>query len=224
MTTVGDAQDPRHVEVHFAGRMEGVFGSKKKQSEAPAAEVTPPEDFSNRNPDGSKKGPTPKRKQQEAARQRPLVSSNRTEAKARDKQRRIEEQAKIRRGMQTGEEQYLPARDRGPQKRFARNFSDARTCLAEFFFPVILIYFIVAIGFSSILSQSGQVTTTLMMYVVILILILDMFVTWRALKKAVIAKFGEVERGVLWYGTFRTIQMRFMRQPKAQVKRGAKLD
>jgi hypothetical protein len=204
--------------------MEGVFGSKKKQNEAAEAEVIEPEVHSTRNADGSKKGPTPKRRDQEAARQRPLVSSNRAEAKARDKQRRIDEQAKIRRGMQTGEEQFLPLRDRGPQKRFARNFADARTCLAEFFFPVILIYFVVAIGFSSVLPQSGQVTTTLLMYVVILILILDMFVTWRALKKAVLRKFGEVERGVLWYGTFRTIQMRFMRQPKAQVKRGTKLD
>jgi hypothetical protein len=60
--------------------------------------------------------------------------------------------------------------------------------------------------------------------VVILILIVDMFITWTMLKRAVLRKFGEVERGVLWYGTFRTIQMRFMRQPKAQVKRGAKLD
>mgnify|MGYP005982516891 CR=1 FL=1 len=204
--------------------MEGVFGSKKKQNEAPAPQVTPPEELSDRKADGSKKGPTPRQRDQVAARQRPLVSANRSEAKARDRQRRAEEQAKIRRGMQTGEEQYLTARDRGPQKRFARNFADARTCLAEFFFPVILLYFIVAIGFSSMLSPSGQVTTTLMMYVVILILIVDMFITWRALKKAVIAKFGEVERGVLWYGTFRTIQMRFMRQPKAQVKRGAKLD
>jgi hypothetical protein len=51
-----------------------------------------------------------------------------------------------------------------------------------------------------------------------------MFITWKMLKRAVLRKFGEVERGVLWYGTFRTIQMRFMRQPKAQVKRGAKLD
>jgi hypothetical protein len=204
--------------------MEGVFGSKKKQSEAVEAPVSAPDVESNRNEDGSKKGPTPKRRDQEAARQRPLVSSNRAEAKARDKQRRIDEQAKIRRGMRTGEEQYLPVRDRGPQKRFARNFADARTCLAEFFFPVILLYFIVAIGFSSLLSASGQVTTTLLMYVVILILIVDMFITWKMLKRAVIRKFGEVERGVLWYGTFRTIQMRFMRQPKAQVKRGAKLD
>lgn len=204
--------------------MESVFGSKKKQNDAVQPEVIAPEPESDRRDDGSKKGPTPKRKDQVAARQRPLVASDRSQAKARDRERRAEEQAKIRRGMQTGEEQYLTARDRGPQKRFARNYADARWCLAQWFFPVILIYFVVAIGFASLMSPDVQVASTMTMYAVILVVVIDMFFTWRGLKKRLLAKFGEVQKGVLWYGTFRTIQMRFMRQPKAQVKRGATIE
>ena len=74
------------------------------------------------------------------------------------------------------------------------------------------------------LGLAGQAYATIAMYVVIIIVVIDMAFTWRGLKKRIVAKFGTPERGVLWYGTFRTMQMRFMRQPKAQVKRGADID
>lgn len=173
---------------------------------------------------GAKSGPTPKRKDQVAARQRPLIAADRTQAKVIDRQRRAEAQEKIRQGMATGEERFLLPRDRGPQRRFARNFADARTCLAEFFFPIIILFFIVSIGLSPLLGYTGQLATTFSMYGVILVIAVDMFITWRALKKRLLAKFDSIERGVLWYGTFRTLQLRFMRQPKPQVKRGTKLD
>lgn len=199
-----------------------MFGAKKNQSEAAPVEESVEE--TKARLDGAKGTPTPKRKDQVAARQRPLVAADRTQAKANDRQRRAEQQEKIRRGMATGEEHYLLPRDRGPQKRYARNFADARTCLAEFFFPIIIVFFIVSIGFSSMIGLQGQMITTFLMYGIILIVALDMFITWRSLKKRLVGKFGTVERGVLWYGTFRTMQMRFMRQPKAQVKRGADID
>lgn len=194
-----------------------MFGMKKR-NESPVQ----PQETQEVRSDGAKKGPTPRRKDQVAARQRPLVPADRSQAKELDRKRRQEEAAKVRIGMQTGDERYLMARDRGPQKRFARNFADARTCLAEFFFPIIILFFIVSIGFSPLIGAQGQIYTTFIMYAVLLIVILDMAVTWFSLKRALVARFGEVERGVLWYGTFRTMQLRFMRQPKQQVKRGTK--
>jgi len=206
-----------------------VFGLKKKSESGPAGESVEaararPEAETTAQERGAKKGPTPKRKDQVAARQRPLVYADRTKAKAADRERRAQEQANIRLGMQTGDERFLMPRDRGPQKRFARNFADRRTSIAEFFFPIVIVFFIASIGFSAALGYQGQAYATIAMYAVFLVVAIDMFFAWRALKKAVLAKFGSVERGVLWYGTFRTMQMRFMRQPKPQVKRGADID
>lgn len=196
-----------------------MFGMKKR-SESPVPEPESPEE----HPVGAKKGPTPRRRDQVAARQRPLVPADRSQAKELNKKRRAEEQARVRRGMQTGEEQYLMPRDRGPQKRFARNFADARTCIAEWFFPIIILFFILSIGLAGVIGAQGQLVTTFSMYAALLIVAIDMFITWQTLKRRLTRKFGQIDRGVLWYGTFRTVQLRFMRQPKPQVKRGAALE
>jgi hypothetical protein len=56
----------------------------------------------------------------------------------------------------------------------------------------------------------------------ILLVIGDMVITSFRVKKAARAKFGaeRMEKGLGWYGAMRSIQMRFMRLPKPQVKRG----
>ena len=48
----------------------------------------------------------------------------------------------------------------------------------------------------------------------------DAIILGRQLKKRLTAKFGEVERGAVWYGVMRGLQLRRMRLPKPQVKRG----
>lgn len=201
-----------------------MFGLKKSEKTASGETPEQTQERLDSEVSGAKKGPTPKRKDQVAARQRPLVSADRAQAKVNDRQRRAAEQEKIRIGMATGQEQYLLPRDRGPQRRFARNFVDRRTCLAEWFFPIVIVFFIVSIGFSGLLGIQGQAVATIAMYVVFLLVAIDMFITSRMLKRAILAKFGAPERGVIWYGTFRSMQMRFMRQPKAQVKRGESID
>jgi hypothetical protein len=49
-----------------------------------------------------------------------------------------------------------------------------------------------------------------------------MVITAIRVKQAARKKFGEerTEKGLGWYGAMRIIQMRFMRLPKPQVKRG----
>ena len=49
----------------------------------------------------------------------------------------------------------------------------------------------------------------------------DMIITSHRVKKLAREKFGDrTEKGLGWYAAMRTIQMRFMRLPKPQVKRG----
>ena len=48
----------------------------------------------------------------------------------------------MREGMKNGEERYLMARDKGPVRRFVRDFIDARVSIAEFLLPLLLLTFV----------------------------------------------------------------------------------
>src|SRR3954454_2884040 len=72
-----------------------------------------------------KGAPTPSRKAQEAARKRPLVPNDRKEAARIQRSQSATARERARVGMAAGDEKYLPARDRGVQKRFVRDYVDA---------------------------------------------------------------------------------------------------
>ena len=70
-----------------------------------------------------------------------------------------------------------------------------------------------------------QVYSFMALWGFIALVIIDMIYTsWRT-KKLVRAKFGEtkLEKGTGWYAAMRTMQMRFLRLPKPQVKRGTRV-
>ena len=121
--------------------------------------------------------------------------------------------------MANGDEKFLPIRDRGPQKRYVRDYVDARFSIGELLHPghvrrdhrsrfipdprcrsiglvALWAFFIVAIvdavvlGFQRHAQARGQVRR------------------------------GPVEK-VRWYAAMRALQLRLMRLPKPQVKRGA---
>ena len=50
------------------------------------------------------------------------------------------ERARI--GMANGEEKYLVARDRGPQRRYIRDFVDARFSVGEIMIPIMFVVII----------------------------------------------------------------------------------
>ena len=85
---------------------------------------------------GAKGRPTPTRKEAEAAaRERARAPMDKKAAQKLLRERRAESNAKMREGMRTGDERYLPARDQGPVKRFIRDYVDARLSIAEFLLP-----------------------------------------------------------------------------------------
>jgi len=93
------------------------------------------------NKTGDKKGrPTPKRKEAEAARKISTLAPASTKAE----RKRAKEAAKASRVAQRaaflrGDESALPLRDKGPVKKFVRNYVDARRSIGEYFLPVIFI-------------------------------------------------------------------------------------
>jgi hypothetical protein len=161
--------------------------------------------------------PTPTRAEREAARKRPLVA-NTKEAKARARAELRERQDRARIGMANGEEKFLPLRDKGPQKRFARDYTDAGWHLGEFLMPAM----VVVIVTTFIPLEFFQFWSFVALWAFILFVVGDMIILSTTVKRKAAAKFGKdkLEKGLGWYSAMRSVQMRFMRLPKAQVKRG----
>ena len=160
--------------------------------------------------------PTPTRKEREAARQRPLVANTRKE-----KRDRLRTQREIaREGMARGDERYLPLRDKGPQRRWVRDFVDARRSFGEFLIPMMFAVIIATF----LPSIEAQVIAIIVLWGFFLLAILDSYILGYQVRKGLAAKYGpeNVERGVRWYAAMRGLQMRGLRLPKPQVKRGEK--
>ncbi|MCX8529140.1 MAG: DUF3043 domain-containing protein [Rhodoluna sp.] len=170
-------------------------------------------------PKPSGKGrPTPSRKEREAANIRPIVGQKTPEAKKAEKARVLEERAKARAGMMAGEERYLGIRDKGPQRRMARDLVDGRLfTVGE---VLIGLLFIVIIA-NSIDSIEIQTLSIIMMWVVVLAIVVDALLIMSMVKREISKRHGSVDKGVAWYAASRSFQMRPMRLPKPQVKRGA---
>ncbi|WP_066520449.1 DUF3043 domain-containing protein [Curtobacterium ammoniigenes] len=166
-------------------------------------------------PTGPGKGrPTPSRREREAANRRPLVGATPADRKA-ARARLNQERDRARAGMANGEERYLAARDRGEQRRFVRDHIDARWNLGEVMLPIMFIVLL-----TSTVGGALANIAMLLIWAFVALFALDAFITWRILGRKLTAKFGSVQRGTFWYIVNRSFQMRFLRLPKPQVKRG----
>lgn len=165
--------------------------------------------------------PTPPRKEQEKLRKKPLVGDRSKEAKALQKAKIREERQKARDGMMAGDERYLTARDKGPQRKLARNVVDARFTAGELVLP--LLFAVVLTTFVE--SYELQLFSLFAMWGIFGVVAIDAWLIGRSAKKIVKQKFGEdkLEGGIAWYAAMRSIQMRSLRIPKPQVKRFTKL-
>ncbi|WP_223690815.1 DUF3043 domain-containing protein [Leifsonia poae] len=164
-----------------------------------------------------KGAPTPTRREQEAARKRPLVPTDRKEAARQARAKTTEAREKARVGMAAGDDRYLTARDKGPQRRYVRDYVDARFNIGEFLIPVMLLVIVL-----SFLPGYFQVYGLLALWGFFLVAVIDCFILGFLVRRKLGAKFGvsKVERGVRWYAAMRALQLRVIRLPKPQVKRG----
>ncbi|AKV85931.1 hypothetical protein BMW26_10555 [Microbacterium sp. 1.5R] len=166
---------------------------------------------------------TPTRAEQEAARRRPLVA-NTKEAKAAARAELSERRNRAQAGLAAGEEKYLPARDKGPQRRWVRDYVDAGWHPAEFVMGVMVLVILISLLPANLaiggFAIAGWAYLVMMAYLILAIG--GMILLGMRVKRKVAAKFGKdrMERGLGWYAAMRSLQMRFMRLPKPQVKRG----
>jgi hypothetical protein len=167
----------------------------------------------------SKGRPTPKRKEKTI---RPGASL--APAKTKEEKRAAKAQARMdrlaqRNAFMRGEESALPARDRGPVRKYVRNIVDSRINIGEFFLPFIFIVLLVSMS----RNQTIAILSIIGMYIIMFIAIIDGWFLGRRIKKKVVAKFpNENTKGLALYGFLRSTQMRRMRAPRPLVKRGEK--
>ena len=166
--------------------------------------------------------PTPKRKVSEAKRitssLAPVVTKDQKRAsKALARQSRVAQRAAYLRG----DESALPARDRGPARRYVRNFVDSRRSTGEYFLPIIFVVLILTL----IPLPVVQIGAIALMYAVLILAVIDGFFLSRKIRKAVAVKFpGTSTKGLGMYAWLRSTQMRRLRAPHPQVKVGDSID
>jgi hypothetical protein len=160
---------------------------------------------------------TPTRREQEQARKRPLVSSDRTEARRQSRAAMATERDKQRIGMANGVEKYLPARDRGVQRRYVRDYIDARTSVGEFLIPLMVIVLILTV----FPQPEVQIAAFGLLWLFFIGAVIDCVIVGIIIRRKLAAKYGaeKVETGLRWYAAMRALQLRLMRLPKPQVKR-----
>lgn len=172
---------------------------------------------------GGKGRPTPTRREAEAARKAALKKPRtRKEASAYRREKVRIERAKMQDAMKTGDDRYLPTADKGPVRRFARDYVDARWSVMEFALPVLLAVSLLGVVFArAFLWLPGVVN--LLFLVMIVAIAGDWFLLTHGLKRAVAKKYpNESAKGIGFYAVRRTMQMRRWRLPKPMVKRGEK--
>jgi hypothetical protein len=196
-----------------------VFRSRAKEEKSPVADKAPVNISKQpRDPQAPKGRPTPKRSEAQSQRRSVAnTSMTRKDAAKRQREERRAAMERQRQALATGDERYLPARDKGPVRKFARDFVDSRFNVAEFFLPMAVIILVLSL----VRVAALQNIALLLWLVVIVLIVLDSVLSAFRLRKRLAERFPDVNRrGAVAYALMRSLQMRRLRLPKPQVKRG----
>ena len=129
----------------------------------------------------SKGRPTPKRSESQVKRGASLAPAKTREEKRAAKETNRMQRLAQRSAYMRGEESALPARDRGPVRKYVRNIVDSRISVGEFFLPFIFIVLLVSIT----RNQTIAVLAILGMYLIMFVAIIDGWFLGRKIKKLV---------------------------------------
>ncbi len=190
-----------------------MFGRRSKTDEISADQTS-----ADGTPVSGKGRPTPSRRQAEAERKRRMTPPRtRKEANRVMRQRRTEQRIKAQAALRSGDERYLPARDQGRVRRFARDFVDARFNVAEFLLPLLIVILVLGV-----VGNPG-LQGTLWIMTILATAIDTIYLVYRV-KREIRRRFpDDVTKGAVLYAVLRSSQLRRLRLPKPQVERGATL-
>ncbi|MEI8261285.1 MAG: DUF3043 domain-containing protein [Actinomycetes bacterium] len=197
--------------------MFGLFGRKADPPQEERSAAT------DAHHDGSagKGRPTPSRKVAQAARkQRLTIPKDPKEAKKATRERDREDRQRARSGMMSGDERYMPDRDKGPAKAFTRDFIDARFTLAEYF--IFVAVGVILAGFVPNLAVKSY--STLGFFAFGALIIIDEIVLLIQLRSRTSRQFPDAQdrKGLALYAILRSLQLRRFRVPPPRVSRGGR--
>ena len=165
---------------------------------------------------------TPKRTSNQRRASEP-APANRREAYKKMRERQRLERAEASAGMRAGDERYLLARDRGPERALVRNIVDAKRTAGTWFFAGAIIVFIGSTGAMPTVVQLGA---NLLWAILAIAVVIDSVLISRKVKRLVTERFPDTTQrmGSLYlYGMMRGLTFRRMRVPKPQVELGDKV-
>lgn len=162
--------------------------------------------------------PTPKRREQEARNRRPLVGKDPRLARKEQRKRNAEQREAMNQAMLTGDERNMPYQHRGSQRRYVRDYIDARWSIAEFFLPIAIVFVIATFALGN--NPNFALPLLVLLYGIIIVAVLDSYLAGRRARNRLRERHGEAQRGTIMYAVMRSFQLRRTRMPKPQVKRG----
>jgi hypothetical protein len=164
---------------------------------------------------------TPTRKEREAANLKPLVGNKSKEARASSRIEQKESRLKARAAMMAGEEKYLLGRDKGPQRKIAREIIDGRYTLIEGLMPLMVLFLLV----TSVTPPAANNIITLVMVIVLVVVSVEATLLHRKIASLIEEKLGatdKMQKGTWFYVFTRGMQPRPLRIPKPAPRRKRK--
>ncbi len=163
--------------------------------------------------------PTPSRRAAEADRRARLKPvRDRKELARRERSRKSAERQKMRAALVSGDDKSLPPRDKGPVRRFARDFVDCRRNIAQYLLPLLLL--ILLLSFFPRLF-AGQL---LVWSLTIALTSVDSIWLVVRLRRELRRRFEPAQtKGAVSYAVLRSTQLRRLRLPKPRIGYGEPL-
>lgn len=201
-----------------AGAEEGA--SRGSRGTSPKGRPTPKRSEARRTPRKGPVAPAPMTASEARARRKSLAGPklSREERKA-DRVASRAKMANRRERMMAGDEAYLLPRDQGPVRRYVRDVVDSRRNLLGLFMPATLF-----LMFAMFTTPQLQLYVSPAMLLLMGVMMVDGLLLGRKVNKLVDEKFPENTES-RWklglYAASRASQMRRLRTPRPQVKRGS---
>jgi cation transport ATPase len=173
---------------------------------------------------GGKGRPTPKRHEAQGRRPGPPPPppTTRKEAYKRMREQQAAGRGTARAAAARGDQDHLPARDRGPVRKLVRDVVDSRRNAGSFF---LFVAALVLLG-NFVPNEQVRSYTVALWLVFFLLIIADSIFLGRRIKKTVLERFPNQDhrmKGLVWYGISRATMVRRWRFPKPEVALGAQV-
>ncbi|OBI21624.1 DUF3043 domain-containing protein [Mycobacterium sp. E2497] len=197
--------------------------SRGSRGTSPKGRPTPKRNEARRTPRKGPVAPAPMTASEARARRKSLAGPklSREERKA-DRTANRAKMANRRERMMAGDEAYLLPRDQGPVRRYVRDVVDARRNLLGLFMPATLF-----LMFAMFTTPQLQLYVSPAMLLLMAVMLVDGLLLGRKVSRRVDAKFPDNTES-RWklglYAASRASQMRRLRTPRPQVKRGADVE